>query len=30
MDDEQKETFVDHFLSLMSGDYRQTKGRQER
>ncbi|WP_327052717.1 uracil-DNA glycosylase [Halomicrococcus gelatinilyticus] len=28
--DEQKETFVEHFLSLMSGDYRQTKGRQER
>mgnify|MGYP006285414723 FL=1 len=30
MTDDQKETFVDHFLSLMSGDYRQTKGRQER
>jgi len=28
--DEQQETFVEHFLSLMSGDYRQTKGRQER
>ena len=30
MTDEQQETFVEHFLSLMSGDYRQTKGRQER